>query len=275
MGTTGIKLNQLAEHGMEGAVVLVTGGAKGIGREIAAAFLACGCEVIICGRAAPTQVPAIGAVVASFFACDVRDPGAVARLFEHVAAKHGRLDVLVNNAGGGPPVAAATASPRLTEKIVQLNLLGPLYCAQAANRLMQLQDSGGSIINIASVSGERPSPGTAAYGAAKAGLLHATQSLAMEWGPKVRVNAIVVGLMDVGTPAAGSADDHYGGPAGVARINEMLPLKRMARPSDVASACLYLASGQAAYVSGARLAVHGGGEPPAFLYLTRVKDENT
>ena len=254
---------------LRGAVVLVTGGGKGIGREITAAFLASGCEVIVCGRTEPTQVPANGDVTASFVACDVRDPEAVTRLFDQVVAQHGRLDVLVNNAGGSPPVAAATASPRLTEKIVQLNLLGALYCAQAANRQMQSQDSGGSIINIASVSGERPSPGTAAYGAAKAGLLHATESLAMEWGPKVRVNAIVVGLLD-----AGNADEHYGGPAGVARINQMVPLKRMARPSDVASACLYLASGHAAYVSGARLAVHGGGEPPAFLYLARMQDKS-
>ncbi len=260
MGTIGLKINQ--------QVVLVTGGGRGIGREIATSFLASGCEVVICGRTAPTQVPAHGDAIASFVVCDVRDPEAVSRLFDQVAAKHGRLDVLVNNAGGTPPTQAATASPRLTEKIVQLNLLGALHCAQAANRLMQLQDTGGSIINIASVSGERPSPGSAAYGAAKAGLLHATGSLAIEWGPKVRVNAIVVGLVN-----AGNADDHYGGPAGVARINEMLPLKRMARPSDVASACLYLASEHAAYVSGARLAVHGGGEPPAFLYLARMQGD--
>lgn len=255
---------------LPGAVAVVTGGAKGIGREITATLLAAGCKVIVCGRTTPAQLPEHGGIAATFVACDVRDPQAVTGLFDQVAAMHGRLDVLVNNAGGTPPMEAATVSPRLTEKIVQLNLLGALYCAQAANRLMQSQDSGGSIINIASVSGERPSPGTAAYGAAKAGLLHATASLAMEWGPKVRVNAIVVGLVD-----AGNVDDHYGGAAGIARINEMLPLKRMARPSDVAAACLYLASDRAAYVSGARLAVHGGGEPPAFLHLARMQAERT
>jgi NAD(P)-dependent dehydrogenase (short-subunit alcohol dehydrogenase family) len=84
------------------------------------------------------------------------------------------------------------------------------------------------------------------------------------------VNAIVVGLLD-----SGNADEHYGGPAGIARISEMLPLKRLARPSDVAAACLYLASDRAAYVSGARLAVHGGGEPPAFLHLARTQAERT
>ena len=252
------------------AVALVTGGAKGLGREIATTLLAAGYKVIVCGRTEPAQLPACDGTTATFIPCDVRDPTAVAQLFDRVKALYSRLDLLVNNAGGTPPTDAATASPRLTEKIVQLNLLGPLYCAQAANRLMQLQPSGGSIINVASISGERPSPGTAAYGAAKAGLLHATESLAMEWGPKVRVNALVVGLLE-----SANADDHYGGPAGIARISATLPLRRMARPADVAAACLYLASDQAAYISGARLAVHGGGEPPAFLNLARTSLQGT
>jgi len=247
---------------LRGAVVLVTGGAKGIGRAIASAFLGVGATVVVCGRTAPAQTPVQDC--ATFIGCDVRDPVAVERLFQSIAATYGRLDVLINNAGGSPPMDAATTPARLTEKIVQLNLLGALYCSQSANRLMQQQASGGSIINIASVSGERPSPGSAAYGAAKAGLLSATSSLAIEWGPKVRVNAIVAGLVD-----NGHADEHYGGPAGIERISQMLPLKRMGRPDDIAAACLYLASASAAYVSGAKLAVHGGGEPPAFLYLTR------
>jgi NAD(P)-dependent dehydrogenase (short-subunit alcohol dehydrogenase family) len=247
---------------LRGAVVLVTGGAKGIGRALASAFLEAGATVVVCGRTAPPQTPLDES--AAFISCDVRDPVAVERLFESIAATYGRIDVLINNAGGSPPMDAATAPARLTEKIIQLNLLGALFCSQAANRLMQQQASGGSIINIASVSGERPSPGSAAYGAAKAGLLSATGSLAIEWGPKVRVNAIVAGLVD-----NGHADEHYGGPAGLKRISEMLPLKRMGRPDDIAAACLYLASASAAYVSGAKLAVHGGGEPPAFLYLTK------
>jgi NAD(P)-dependent dehydrogenase (short-subunit alcohol dehydrogenase family) len=247
---------------LRGAVVLVTGGAKGIGRAIASAFLEAGATVVVCGRTAPPQTPLDES--AAFISCDVRDPVAVERLFESIAATYGRIDVLINNAGGSPPMDAATAPARLTEKIIQLNLLGALFCSQSANRLMQQQASGGSIINIASVSGERPSPGSAAYGAAKAGLLSATGSLAIEWGPKVRVNAIVAGLVD-----NGHADEHYGGPAGLKRISEMLPLKRMGCPDDIAAACLYLASASAAYVSGAKLAVHGGGEPPAFLYLTK------
>lgn len=252
-----------AELRLDGAVAIVTGGTKGIGRGIAEAFLAAGAEVVVCGRNAPESMPESSGRRATFVACDVRDPDAVTRLADAVVTRHGRIDVLINNAGGAPAVDAATSSPRLVEKIVQLNLLAPFYCAQAVNRMMQAQETGGSIVNIASVSATRPSPGTAAYGAAKAGLLNLTESLAMEWGPKVRVNAVIAGLVDTE-----NALDHYGGREGIARIGASLPLKRMAQPSDIAAACLYLASPLSVYVSGARLAVHGGGEPPSFLQLS-------
>jgi NAD(P)-dependent dehydrogenase (short-subunit alcohol dehydrogenase family) len=256
-----------ADVRLDGRVALVTGGTSGIGRGIAQAFLASGATVVVCGRHTPNEVAVHAARSAEFIACDVRDAAQVERLCGEIESRHGRLDVLVNNAGGAPPVDAATAAPRLTEKIIQLNLLAPLLCAQAANRLMQKQESGGSIINIASVAGGvRPAPSAAAYGAAKAGLLSATESLAMEWGPKVRVNAIIAGLVLTETSL-----DHYGGESGVARIAQMLPLGRMAEPADIAAACLYLASPLAAYVSGARLAVHGGGERPVFLYLAEPR----
>ena len=141
-----------------------------------------------------------------------------------------------------------------------LNLLAPLYCAQAANAVMQGQDDGGSIVNIASVSGIRPSPGTAAYGAAKAGLINLTQSLAIEWAPKVRVNCLSAGMV-----ATEAADDHYGGPAGMAEVAATVPLGRFGTPADVAGLCLFLASPLAGYVTGANLVAHGGGERPAFL----------
>jgi NAD(P)-dependent dehydrogenase (short-subunit alcohol dehydrogenase family) len=172
--------------------------------------------------------------------------------------------VLVNNAGGSPAAEAATVSPRFFDKVIQLNLSAAFYCAQAANARMQAQPNGGSIVNIASVSALRGSPGTAAYGAAKAGLVNLTQSLAMEWGPKVRVNAVIAGLI-----ATENAEAHYGGTAGLARVAASLPARRMGRPADIADACLYLASPLAAYVSGAALAVHGGGERPSFLDLAR------
>ena len=134
-------------------------------------------------------------------------------MVNEVVERLGRLDVLVNNAGGAPFAEAATASPRFSEKIIQLNLTAALHCAQQANRVMQGQDSGGSIINIASVSGVRPSPGTAAYGAAKAGLINFSGTLAIEWAPKVRVNSIAAGLI-----RTEQAHLHYGDEEGIARV---------------------------------------------------------
>ena len=125
---------------------------------------------------------------------------------------------------------------------------------------MQQQETGGAIVNISSVSALRPSPGTAAYGAAKAGVDSLTRSLAVEWAPKVRVNAI-----DVGMVRTEQTDLHYGGDEGVARIEATIPLGRMADPVDVGHVAAFLASDLAAYVSGATIECHGGGEPPAFL----------
>ena len=146
-----------------------------------------------------------------FVAADVRDADQAKALIDTTAARFGRVDVLVNNAGGSPAAPSADVSPRFVTSIVSLNLLAPFFCAQAANVVMQDQPAGGSIINIGSVSGARPSPLTAAYGAAKAGLVNLTESLAVEWAPKVRVNHVTAGLLDTGAGA-----DHYGGPEGLA-----------------------------------------------------------
>ena len=240
---------------LTGRVALVTGGTRGIGLGITRALLAAGASVVTCSRSDAEPVPGTTHRV-----CDVRDADAVQELVGSLE----RLDVLVNNAGGAPAADAATASPRFHDKIVGLNLLAPLVCAQAANAVMQQQETGGVIVNISSVSAHRPAPTIAAYGAAKAGLDSLTTSLAMEWAPKVRVNAI-----DVGLCRTEQTDDHYGDDASVAAIEQTIPLGRMARPEEVGHVAAFLASDLASYVSGATVACHGGGEPPAFLVVQK------
>lgn len=251
-----------------GRTVLVTGGGKGVGRGITERFLAAGANVAICGRNPPETLPAANGREAFFLACDVRRHDELETLINAVVEQFGRLDVLVNNAGGAPYAEAATVSPRFHESIIALNLTAPLHAAQLANRVMQTQDSGGSIINIASVSTIRPSPGTAAYGAAKAGLVNLGHSLAVEWGPKVRVNAIIAGLVETE-----QSHLHYGDAAGVAAVGRTIPLGRMAAPGDIGDACLFLASSLSSYVSGTSFAVHGGGEKPAFLDAANANAE--
>jgi NAD(P)-dependent dehydrogenase (short-subunit alcohol dehydrogenase family) len=247
----------------EGRAVVVTGGTRGIGRVIAQTFLAAGADVLVCARTKPAQVPYAAGRAAEFIAADVREPSQARLVVDTAVDLFGRLDVLVNNAGGAPNAAAATVSPRFVERVVALNLLAPFYVGQPANAVMQGQEQGGAIINIGSVSAHQAAPLSAAYSAAKAGLLQLTRSLALEWAPKVRVNHITAGLI-----LTESAAEHYGPDRG-ASVRTAIPMGRMAVPADVASACLFLASPLAAYVTGADLAVHGGGEIPARFLAAR------
>jgi NAD(P)-dependent dehydrogenase (short-subunit alcohol dehydrogenase family) len=241
-------------------VVLVTGGTKGIGRGIAEGFLSAGATVVVCARSAPEQALSVDGRSAEFMPCDVREADAVRALVAAIVARHGRLDVLIHNAGGSPAVDAATVSPRFHEGVIRLNLTAALHMAQAANAAMQTQEQGGVIVFIGSVSALRPSPGSAAYGAAKAAVLSLASSLAVEWAPKVRVVAVSPGLV-----RTEQSHLHYGDAAGIAAVGASIPAGRMAEPSDIAQACLFVASPQAAYMSGTNLLLHGGGEKPAFL----------
>src|SRR4051794_3559878 len=152
---------------LTGRAVVVTGGTKGLGRVLTESFGKAGADVLVCARQ-PADVDA------EFIAADVRDPEQAAAVVDAAVARFGRLDVVVNNAGGSPPAEAATVSPRFVEKIVALNLLGPFYVAQRANAVMQGQDTGGGIVNIRSPSRERGSPGPPADGAAETRPAHPT-----------------------------------------------------------------------------------------------------
>lgn len=251
---------------LDGRVAVVTGGTRGVGAGIARAFLRAGAQVVVCARK-PPEVPLAGA---EFMPLDLRDPAAVGEFFAGVVARHGRLDVLVNNAGGTPyrllAEGACADDAARHARVIELNLTAPLTTSLAAHE--HLRASRGSVVMIGSVSGGRPSPGTAAYGAAKAGLESLARSMAVEWAPEVRVNTLVLGMVRTELSHL-----HYGDEEGIAAVGRTVPLGRLAEPSEIGDAAVFLASQQAAYVSGASLLVHGGGERPAFLDAATVNKE--
>lgn len=243
-----------------GRVVLVTGGTRGIGRRIAERFREAGATIAVCARKDPGDLPADWHVNT----VDLRDAEAVQTMFASVVGDLGRLDVLVNNAGGSPAISTISSSARFTERIVALNLLAPIYCSQAAYPYMtrpEVQASGGGvIINISSIAALQAAPTGSVYAAAKAGLLNFTVTTGHEWAPEIRVNAVSVGLVRT----AGSGD-HYGDDEAERRIAATVGMGRMATPDDVADACLFLASPLAGYMSGSNVVLSGGGEEPQFI----------
>ena len=267
--------------GLSEKVAIVTGAGRmrSIGRPIAVELARAGCDVVITGTGrAPANYPAdeqaagwrdIESVAEEIRALgrrcipvvsDIANADAVDALVTQTMNELGRVDIVVNNAGGSPPADSAEAPPKFTQRIVELNLLAPYYVAQRAHHHMVNQADGGSIINIGSVVANRPSPTTAAYGAAKAGLLQLSTTLAMEWAPTVRVNTITVGLILTEQAAL-----FYGDGAERERIESEIPMGRFAMPSDVGDVAVWLASDLAGYITGAEIAAHGGGERPPFL----------
>ncbi|MFG2756252.1 SDR family oxidoreductase [Streptomyces wuyuanensis] len=249
---------------LDGRVAVVTGGTRGVGAGIARAFLAAGAEVVVCARR-PPESPVISddGRAARYLPVDLRDPAAVEHFFAGVERRHGRLDVLVNNAGGAPYRLLRDGGPGRHARVLELNLVAPLTASLAAHGL--LRAARGCVVMVGSVSASRPSPGTAAYGAAKAGLESLARSMAVEWAPEVRVNTIVPGMVRTELSHL-----HYGDEQGIAAVGRTVPLGRLAEPDEIGEAAVFLASGRAAYVSGASLLVHGGGERPAFLGAATV-----
>ena len=243
-----------------GKVAIVTGGSQGVGLGIARAFLDAGGSVVTCARTAFEHPPAARTDQdrdrAVHVAADIRDDAQIDDVIRTTVERFGRLDVLVNNAGGQPPTDTATASPRFIRAIIELNLTAPMIFAAKAYNIMAGQDSGGSIINISSQASMPGGGGgqLAPYGAAKAGLNHMTRSLAVAWGRKVRVNCVSLGWVRTEAMVGLLLTEEQ-----EAAVNENIPVGRMGTPEEIGGICVFLASDAAAYLNGATIWADGGG----------------
>jgi NAD(P)-dependent dehydrogenase (short-subunit alcohol dehydrogenase family) len=237
-------------RGFAGRVVIVTGGARGIGDAIVGAFVEQGGQAVAFDLLAPTE-PRSGT---RYVTVDVSDPGAVKDAVEGVAATEGRIDVLVNNAGI-QRVGPTDEMPVETWKaVLDTNLNGAFLCAAAVIPIMRQQGSG-SIIQIASTAAFVGLPGRGPYSAAKAGLLGLTRELAVELAPAgIRVNAVAPGFTRTGLVEQAIAD----GSLNEEWMLERVPMGRLAQPDEIARVVRFLASDDASYVTGQCVIVDGG-----------------
>jgi 2-deoxy-D-gluconate 3-dehydrogenase len=257
---------------LSGKVAVVTGAAQGIGAAVAARLSEAGAAVVIAdldeeaARATGERLVAEGRRTAAVRA-DVGVVADAAALVRQTLDAFGRLDILVNNAGIFPFAAALTLSEEHWDHVLDTNLKGAFFCAQAAARQMIAQGHGGRIVNVASVDARRPTGNLAAYGASKAGLALLTRALALEFAPHdITVNALLPGeIQTPGARAAGAGLDQIGELGGVP-VAEMtspaflarIPLGRLGEPDDIAKVALFLVSGAADYMTGSAVVVDGG-----------------
>lgn len=245
---------------LSGKVALVTGGSRGLGREIAEGLAEAGATVAITARReqwlGPTQeeLRAAGLAVTAYL-CDVTDPAAVGALVERIVAEHGKLDIVVNNAGISWGTAAAEMSPDHFRKVVDTNATGTFLVAQAAARQM-IPRGGGAIVNTASIVGINGSPPevlqAVGYSASKGAVIAMTRQLATEWAAHgIRVNAIAPGFFPSRMTEAVIA---HGGE----RMTRDVPLGRLGRAGELKGVVLFLASDAASYITGQTIIVDGG-----------------
>lgn len=242
-------------------VVIVTGGSQGVGLGISRAFLKAGARVVSCARKPFEACPAAETdeekARSLHVQADIRDDDQIDRVIATTLDRFGRLDVLVNNAGGMPPADIATASPRFLRAIVEINLTAPMIFSAKAYNAISATAKRGCIINISSqasmpVGGATMVP----YGAAKAGLNHMTRSLAVAWGRTVRVNCVSLGWVE--TEAMASLLLPENREQWKATL-EKIPVGRMGTPDEIGGICTFLASDAAAYINGATIWTDGGG----------------
>ena len=237
---------------LSGRSALVTGSTRGIGREIAATFAACGARVAIVGRDA-ARAEAIAAEIAGArgFAADVADAAAVASLIEQVETAFGGIDVLVNNAGLTRDNILLRLKDDDWDAVLDANLRGAFLTIRGATRGM-MKRRWGRIINITSVVGLTGNKGQANYAASKAGLIGLTKSVAKEFASRnILCNAIAPGFIETDMTAGLTEDVRTG-------LRAQIPLERLGAPSDVAALAAFLASEHAGYITGQVFVVDGG-----------------
>ena len=241
---------------LTGKVAIVTGGSRGLGREMALAFADHGAHVVIASRkldnceevAAEVRAKGRRALAVAYHAGSWAD---AERLAEVAYAEFGTVDILVNNAGMSPLYPSLDAvSEELFDKVIGVNLKGPFRLSTIVGTRMAAGD-GGSIINVSSIASQRPSPSEAPYGAAKAGVNSLTQSFAAAFGPKVRVNCIVPGPFLTDISKAWDLE------AFNARAKSAFALGRGGLPHEVVGAALYFASDASSYTTGTTLNIDG------------------
>lgn len=243
-----------------GKVVLVTGAQQGIGAAAATAFAAAGADIAInwlddqrAAEGVAERVRAAGRRALPVQA-DMALLDQVRRMVERVGTELGAIDVLINNAGVFPRVPFLDLEERDWDYVLDINLKGAFFCAQAAARAMIAAGRPGAIVNLTSGAAFRGSPNGTHYCASKGGLLSMTRQMALELAPyRVRVNAIAPGLTDTAQPRYGMGD------AEIAAAGRALPLGRIAAPDEIARAALFLASEEAGFITGQCLHVNGGG----------------
>ena len=276
---------------LDGKIAIVTGTSRGVGVGIAHELLRAGATVVGCSRSPLDAIPGIDAdwePRASQRVCDQGDYRSIDSFVADVVGTHGRVDILVNNAGGTVPAPHAESIPELVQRIqgappsddefertalfhafaVQMNLISPLWFAIRVYRQMRGQDGVGSIINISSGAGHPAgSPTLVSYGAAKAGLNHLTRSLAQEWGPRARVNALALGptMTDNFRSFVLPKDDPLG-----EKYFRDVPLGRAGEPAEVGRVVVFLCSGAADFVNGTTIEIDGG-MLPGVLYEAGLK----
>jgi 3-oxoacyl-[acyl-carrier protein] reductase len=246
---------------LAGKVAVVTGGGAGLGRGIAAGLAAFGADVSVWERDAETCASAAAEVGGLAVVTDVREADQVDRAVAATLDRYGRIDVLVNNAGGVFVSSILDVSEKGIDALHRANLRHVILCTQHVGRAMVAAGRGGSIVNVASIEGVRAAPGYAAYAAAKAGVLNLTKTTALELAPhQIRVNALAPDITwteGLARLAAASGDGRTEDER-TARTALVVPLGRLGHVDDIAGAAVFLASDLSTYVTGQTLHVDGG-----------------